>query len=60
MKLTALVIPENPYIKNIVIGDDGSIAILYKGLFRVVFKTNDEEVNNKPLSIGPSLQIRIR
>ena len=58
MKLTDVEVPDNPAIERLVVSDDGSLTILYKGPQAVELKSGGESMTVAPVVVGPSLQIR--
>lgn len=57
-RLTEIATPGNPYIKAVVVSDDGHVGVMYHGCFFVNFETRGGRMNEEPVLLGPSIQIR--
>jgi hypothetical protein len=57
-KLTEIATPANPYIKGVIISDDGHVEVMYHGCFFVNFETRGGLMSDEPVLLGTNLQIR--
>jgi hypothetical protein len=60
VKLVEIPVEGNAFVEKFLVADNGDVAILYKGAFFYInIKTQGCIINEEPLVIGPSIQIRM-
>ena len=58
MKVNDAKFEENEFIERIIVSDDGTVAILYKGQMSVTLRSGGQNMAIDPLPVGTSLQVR--
>jgi len=58
MKVNDAKFEENEFIERIIVSDDGTVAILYKGEMSVMLRSGSQNLTIDPLPVGTSLQVR--
>lgn len=57
MKIKTADFPDNSYVESIMVQEDGTVAILYRGCFNAFMRTNGQD--SEFIKLGPSLQVRL-